>query len=363
MIYFLVIFFLFIVSFLDLFNSKFEKYRNLVWIICLILFILHDGLRWETGTDWLNYFLYFSDRSQVAYLKFEPLYILLNSIIKSISSNYTIFLIVHSTILYLLIFKSVKDYSKNYIFSIFCYYCLMLPYLGMNRQIIAIAICMYSIRYVVEKDVFKFIITIIIASLFHYSALVFLIVYFVNNQWSNRSYILLLGLSAAISLSGVLNMIPDGFFDLFGDKLAKAGTYLNMYKSSDLIVVVFAILRRILWVVIVLLFADYIKDKNKYYYVLFNTYFIGVCLYIIFNNSAFQFFVGRGILYFGVFEIFIIPYILTIFKRKNASQAIFFVLISLYLVVIMTKGISNYSDLFYPYKGVFINTGIERIMY
>ena len=79
------------------------------------------------------------------------------------------------------------------------------------------------------------------------------------------------------------------FFDLFGDKLAKAGTYLNMYESSDLIVVVFAILRRILWVVIVLLFADYIKDKNKYYYVLFNTYFIGVCLYIIFNNSAFQF--------------------------------------------------------------------------
>lgn len=85
----------------------------------------------------------------------------------------------------------------------------------------------------------------------------------------------------------------------------------------------------------------------------------------MFNNTILQVVVSRGLVYFNVCEIFVIPYVLTIFKN-NATKVIVLVCVLLLGVMTMNKGMNSYappgghSDLFVPYKGVFINTEYVR---
>ena len=60
--------------------------------------------------------------------------------------------------------------------------------------------------------------------------------------------------------------------------------------------------------------------------------------------------------------MFIILYVLTIFKQNYGKLIIMIVLIA-YCVVNIYKGFSNYgenTDYFTPYKGLFINTDYVR---
>lgn len=113
------------------------------------------------------------------YLNYEKGYILLNSIIGLISKNQQFFLACCAFIslfpISYIIWKKSDSVCLSYIIYVGLPVFLLL-FSGI-RQSIAIGLCFYSIKYIQEKKLFRFVAIVIIAMFFHSSSVVFLVAY------------------------------------------------------------------------------------------------------------------------------------------------------------------------------------------
>lgn len=355
-----------------LWNVFGKEKNNLLWGIAFVCFILHDGLRWETGTDWIPYYEYFQICVQNGLDTFSDIgYVFINIFIRSLTNEYTFFLLFHALFLYILIFSSIKRYAIYPFLTLFLYYSMALPLLGMNRQFIAVGFCLYSLKYVVNRQGIKFLFLLLLAMLFHKSALIFAPVYFMNRKWSGKVIFLVFIVVVVIASGGIINRLPLDIFLLIGsESFEKMQIYQQRFLAegggATSLMFVLAVIRRIFWISVLWISDRYVKKKDSYYFVFWNTTFVACLLYILFNNTILQIFVSRGLVYLNLMEIFLIPYVLTIFKN-NAGKVIILILILSYSCMNLYKGIRAYdlpgekNDLFIPYKGIFINTEYDRV--
>lgn len=111
--------------------------------------------------------------------RLEPLYIIYNKILYFISSNPRLLLVANSIIIYPVIAKTFYKYSPILWFSFFLYFALGFfnTSLNISRQWLAISIIISSYPYLINRQPYKFIFLVLTASLFHYSAILFVITY------------------------------------------------------------------------------------------------------------------------------------------------------------------------------------------
>ena len=338
-----------------------KKYHLLFFSIAVLWFIFHDGFRWGIGTDWNNYHDYFLVCLETTDDGFEIGYTLLNQLVRTITSNYSVFLVLHALIVYLLISRTIFKYGVNPLFSLFFFYCMMLSYLGMNRQYISFAICIFSYQFILEKRLFPFLLCIATAFLFHKSALIFLFAYFLNKEFPIKYLITIFSVFFIISLSGIMNKLPLGMFFLFSESV---GDKMEFYTESNflttnIVFTVLALLKRSIWIILAIAYRKHIKNKDENFNFFFNLYFVGAMMYILFNNTVLQIVVARGLLYFNIAEIFLIPYILTIFK-DDITKRLVFLMVMVYGFLMIEKGINFYKedlgyDIYRPYNSVLID--------
>lgn len=322
-----------------------------------IVLVLQDGLRWEIGTDWNNYYKYFNYCLVFDEQGFEIGYKILNILIRSITDSYSIYLIIYAIIFYAIIFRSTKKYSIDPLLSIVVLYYLTLPYLGMNRQFFAVAICLYSVTYIIQKRPLYFILTIAIASCFHISAVLFSIAYSLKRIYSLKFYLIIIIIACIANLMCIASRIESllPFAGLFIRN--KLDLYTSLGETNTLIGSITGIIKRLIWVILALLVSSSIKGKDRgNFYLFFNIYLMGCCFYLLFNNSIFQIFVSRLTIYFNLFEILLIPYIFKLFKSKP-NKAIALIILFCYGVLTLGKGIDSYIpivgyDIFRPYKAI-----------
>lgn len=370
LLYLLIIALFSLLAFGDVFRLIPEKFYPSIWILCFCLLIFHDGFRWETGTDWVNYSYFFENCLDIEDSDFEVGYTILNVLIRLLTSEYTVFLVIYSIALYFLISLAISSYAINPFLSLFFYYCTSLPLLGMNRQFIGLGLCLLSIKYIASRKPLLFCLFVGMASLFHLSALMFGMAYFLNKPHSSKFYLILLLFALGIALSGILTKLPLNYFALLGgDVTHKLQYYADDFLSGNVyinpIFVFLSLSKRLIWIVLILLFVYNAKKEDTTFVLFFNMYFFALLLYIVLNNTILQIFVSRGLLYYNIAEIFIIPYALLAFKM-NYGKVFVFLMLFLYGITNLKKGLDSYAppggstDLFIPYKGVFINTDYNR---
>lgn len=131
--------------------------------------------------NYLNYFHYLNNCSLENFFKFdlEILYKILNLFIGKIWLNDTFFMIVIAFITSIGPYFLIKKYSKNYGMSILLYISIGSFYMQffIIRQAIAISILSFSLIFIEKRKFIKYAMLVVIASLFHTSALFFIIVY------------------------------------------------------------------------------------------------------------------------------------------------------------------------------------------
>ena len=150
----------------------------ILYSILFVFFVLQYGLRWETGTDWIPYLESFKASSFDSFGAqrldaFEIGYTLLSSAVRLVTDNYSVFLLVHSIIYFLFLFAASKELTPFPIVSLLFSYAFLYGLLGSNRQLIALVICLFSLRYVLGRQPVRFFSFVFLASLFHSSAVVF----------------------------------------------------------------------------------------------------------------------------------------------------------------------------------------------
>lgn len=354
-------------SFLDVFDSKRKRITLVTYYFILFILFFLSFLRWERGTDWGGYYNYFNNIYDLDFSSnFEDGFILLNYCIHSLFNSYTVLLFIFACIQYFFISKSIRYLSIYPVVSLLCYFSVTKGGIFFVRQYIALAILMYAIRFVIEKKIYKFIFAVVIASLIHRTALLFIPVYFIfQKNIKIRYYIiaLLILIPVAIYISrafdsistGIFNSIIENKINNYIDKSASGETYgIELSKSNILIR---GVIKRGF---IILLYFLFMKDeltKSSITRGLFNTYFFGTCLYILLTPLSEQ--LSRVCLYFDIFDIFLFP--LLLYKQKKWNKLLLFSLIITFSFIRLYSSIELRKELFIPYKSVFNKEQIVEI--
>lgn len=198
-------------------------------ISLIVLWFLTAFRSSEIGNDTITYVRYFSNviSSGNAYNKnFEYGFQLLTLLISKFTSNPYIFLVVISSICYVGVGIYVYKYSDNPVFSAILIYGQIFSFFMTGlRQAIAMVIVLYAYQYIKDGKLFRALLLIILASSFHATAWVVILLFF-NKILPKRTRFVLsiaVGLSA-VSFAGLLDNVIVGII----------GQYASYY-SSDLI--------------------------------------------------------------------------------------------------------------------------------
>lgn len=213
---------------LGIIKNEFFKNKKSNFLIFLIIFLF--SFSYQMGSDWLVYQdwyenifskLSWSDISSQV-IDAERGYILLNLIFLNLGFSYELFMGTVLSVCTFIILKFIQKESKNYYLAF--YFFLINGFLvallePITRQLIAVTFFIIAVKYIKERKVYKYILTIIIATQFHDSAFLLLPLYFVRHIKFSIKKVFFITLSSKILLDIFLVVI---FFIL-----PKYGAYLK----------------------------------------------------------------------------------------------------------------------------------------
>lgn len=182
------------------------KFSNSWYNFVLVLFILIAGLRYKVGGDTLAYFHYYqtlpgwsnTSFSDVLNGKYSFLWNILATTCKSISDNFALLQFVQSAFVNFTLFWFIKKYTKFRFTSLLVYFLFVYLYFNMEiiRESIAISFFLLSYPFFEKKQWFKYYLLIIIAFLFHTSAVILFVFPLLSMfKFNNRNIIIITGIS------------------------------------------------------------------------------------------------------------------------------------------------------------------------
>lgn len=327
--------------------------------VCIILFIF-SALRFDIGTDFNVYYKVTSgiiDIRENNYMLFEPFNVIIIKYGYYLNTPQFYF-VVTSFVTITLIFKTIYNYSYSSTLSSICFIGFPMFYLetlNIVRQFAAMSIILYSLKYIYNKNILKFSICIICASLFHVTAIIGFVLYISN--WKIISRKINFFLIIISFFTGKVILVILSYFSSF----SKVAYYLKSQEQGYF----FVFLAILLIGMLNLIFYSKLVNKDSRNRILINIFNFGLCVFIIFQQLPV--FAGRFAFYFLLFLILLLPEYIRIFKQKS------FLLITLYSVFVFLFFIRIwYSDLLFktgkmsvnpyiPYKTVFTKNKLDFI--
>jgi hypothetical protein len=369
-IYLFTLFLIFLSALWEVTINPTSIQRKSIYFLLYIVVVFQIGLRWETGTDWNNYLEHYESVNDIEIVLINSLnnyeigYGLLTFTLNNFSLEYSLFLLIHAMFFYGVILRTASFYSPYTFVSFMFFYSVSLGIVGSNRQLIALAICLFSLTYIERKRPIRFFLGVTFAFLFHSSAVLFVAYYFFNKEFKKPFLFILLLASFLIGMTS----LPKYLFDKMGLVLGSVGSEKTVYYSgaakealNEASLSVFGLLKRISLLVLFTVNFNILSKKLSYYKLLYNGYFFGIILYLLFSSSL-LILVSRGSLYFNIMESFLVSAQLLIF-RTNHERILIVTMIFLISIPLMYQSISTYPDLFNPYKSLFYNIEYKRFLY
>lgn len=187
-------------------NERLLEY--LFWGTVVILIII-AGFRYGIGTDYSTYYHYYDNIRKGGepwpWLDFEWGFILLNQAIGLFYCPPEVYMFIVSAITVYLILYTCDKLSADRMMSMLLFVTLYFYFSSFNilRQYLAIAIVFFSITFIKKGKLIPYILCIVLASLFHKTALIMLPLYFIGyRRFSLQVQGIFLGLCLFAALFG-----------------------------------------------------------------------------------------------------------------------------------------------------------------
>lgn len=188
MIYFIVLFILLILTVRYDINGK-TKYRDQWYNAMLIILILIAGLRFRLGEDTINYiYMFYHDSPDLSDLDTDtlltsdqpPLWILLNSVVKTLGGKFFVVQLIQAAILNTLMLKYFKKHSSYPFACVILFFFWRYQWFNMvvMKAAVALSIMLFANDSFLEKKYLKGTLLMLLAIGFHQSSVVMLIVPF-----------------------------------------------------------------------------------------------------------------------------------------------------------------------------------------
>jgi transmembrane protein EpsG len=219
-------------------EDKHKKYKNIYVYLLIVFFIIILGFRYLNylySDEWI--YRMASIDSKINVFQMEGISALLEWLSKKVFINMggafaygQFYILISSVIVSILYILAMWDYSYDFRFSVFLFVSMWFGFTSMNivRQMVAAAILFYGMRHIVNKEFWKYFITVMIAAGFHTSAVIMIPLYFFFKKKDVSKWMYVLNI-AAIVLVGRIAAIGNLIFSntrysgYFGDTAANYG--------------------------------------------------------------------------------------------------------------------------------------------
>lgn len=357
-------------AFLDkVFNNRTKR---IIIILFSGYFIFLGGFRWLTGTDWYAYYYAFlnSDTIYGAFLAPHTMewgYGFLNYIVNVLGGDYTIFLIVFTFLkVYLKYRVFISQYFINYaLFSFFLFYCYEAGAIYGTRQTLAVSLIFLSVSFIIQRKFLWFLALVVLATLIHRTAIVFIFSYWIFNYKSTQQQLLKVFLFSIVLYFIFLSIDPSFLTNLpiisnFSSYQEKLEAYSELQQISYGKVDaqtsnILGVIKKMMILLPLILSFNNLKSRlsSQQFYIyrgLLNTIIFGATIYFVFGAMASDF--KRMNAYFDIFEILAIPILLYNIRNKKLI-----LLVGVYFMLIafskLYTAIITFEDLLDPFYFIF----------
>ncbi|MDR3365995.1 MAG: EpsG family protein [Prevotellaceae bacterium] len=287
-----------------------KKTSIILWSL-FVLLLFFSGFRWDVGIDWKSYVNSMQNEALLEHYEFGNL--LIRNLLHSygyVDGRYWLWVMALLTLFFF--FYSIKQYSVNPAYSAILFICLGPYWDSLNgvRQFLSIALFAYSWQFLIHKQFIRYAITILVASCFHFSALMLLPIYFMA-RIKFRKKVLINLFMLTIPLSFFLPSVLSQIASLFS-RYEVYATSKFIQSNPNVLSNLRCIFPTILFIVCMVLY-DKLKEKNI---VFLNLSLIYIFLTMLFPNISLMIRIG---FYFQVAFIFLIPLINQCVSRMNGQ--------------------------------------------
>ena len=320
----------------SLYEWKKEKRRTkkVLLVGIFLQFVIIEGFRgFSVGADTAKYMEYYNHIRGLDInffellinppLAFEPGYLVLMKLCGILRFNERLFLILVTVIFNILIFRFVYKKSDDFILSIWLFVCAEYFTLSftMLRQMIAIGFILNAYLYIEKKNLKAFVGNVIVACLFHKTAICFLPIYFILNKDAFIKQEQTTKIDAIYAkyklriwfiMTGIIILIIPILFDVF---------YKIFYpnynlENSQFDFPTLAVL--ILFILILSYFCEkYLEIKEKSF---LNFQFCVFCAFLLQVCTFKYLYLFRVALYFYIFSIVLIPNMLKYIENVKLKK-------------------------------------------
>lgn len=291
-------------------------------------------IRPDTMLDYQDYMNSFMEESP----RMEPSFQFITYWIKKYGGDFIFLLAIYALIGIGLKLYVIKTYSILCGLSMLVYLSnyYLLHDLIQIRVSISAALFLMSLKYIVERRIYSFILLIIIATLFHFSSIILVLVYFINPYKINRVkafFIMIVCYGLAICKLGIpfwisnvhIDVIQVAFNSYQNIMLEGRMEVLNIFNAVQLL--------RISIAVILLYKIDCLKSNIPMFALLIKIYVISISIYALFSEMPVI--AVRLSELLGVVEILLIPILVFIFRNKKTG----YIMVSLVSTVVLLMNI------------------------
>ena len=336
----------------NFFYKFFLDYNVLVFVYMVLICSLRS---YSVGCDLQEYERIFYEINDLAFIQLfehplEFLYVLLNWILGHIFYDFRVFVVAISILIYGLFIFVINIRSEDKQLSLFLFISLGLFFQSMHwfRQFIALIILWLSLKYVFTNQFWKFLLCVILASFFHYTAFSFIIIYFLHKFIS----INMVSLSLLLILTAIVILFTPEIVKLFSIITQK--DYYEIYFVGETFKSEIGV-SSILYLVCQLLLFLYlwsnfknIKKSSTAYSLYLKMFYIAVALKLISFFTISPTFVARLVSYYFMSLCFIIPIFLNNQKNKFFKIMIYSALLLVGIAFFTIFARNSYNVL--PYK-------------
>ena len=307
------------------------------YIYCEVFQDMHENV--TKGVLFSDEFLYFFGK--------EPVYGLINDLIAFFTPNRYIFILVYTLLLYTVYAVNFYRYTKNPFFALLIFEGLMFFFtFTYLRQVLAAGVIWLAIPYVAQRNLKKYFLFVVLATLIHNSAAYMILLYFIpRRKFEKKRIVLFMVALLIVGISGVTKFV----FSISGDAVnnARVAGYADTAEVGFRIEYV---IESVLFLFILL--TNYKKiGEDERSLTMVNVYlmFCGVLLFFCKSSD------GGRIAWYCLLGIIVI--LERLCRPKSAVPLKGFITVMCF--VLFYRILSAWGILLYPYK-TFLTPGIRQ---
>ena len=324
-----------------------EIYNKKFYILPFLVLAIFSAVRYGIGVDYLTYEIHITNiqNSRMLYnpnIYIEPGFQILVKICAAFITKDPIFIMcVMSLLTNFFFLKAIYDQSENIELSVFFYLTWGYYFLTFNsiRSYFAMALALYSLRFIITKKYKYFLVLIVIAALFHKSALICIPFYIIANRKLKPLHFVffILALMAVIIFKNQIEMLIFKIYPSYLGSVYDVNefSYLNILKGIAVVGLGSLFYKKV--------------STSKSLTLYFNLNFFVLVFYCV------CYWVPQASRIGFYFNITAIIFIANLLKKTNDKDSKFFitfvfVVLSLLLFFMLMKGFYNPSIQLLPYK-------------